>query len=388
MASHYEVLGVEPTAQPEDVRSAYRKLARHYHPDVNPDPRAHEHMARINVAFEVLSDPVRRMEYDNHIGHTMVAEPGRHPAREASEPDSIQAAILHRHRVHRTPIYSLGFMAGTSRLVSSSFDNELVWWSPMVEQPDRRLKMEGGVVSTLQTVGDRKVVAAGSTEQSLACWTVGAEKTDVWRQTPKEWICCLRPSPDGSLLAMGQVDSYVRVVSGQTGSPRWHLSGHKDSVTALAWSADSSYLATGSADATVKIWCGTTGREFHHIQKIRSTVTSLCFSPDGRWLAAAAVDLSIRVFDLRDMSLRHTFFGHDKPIECLAFHPRSWLMGSCSRDGRIGLWNIKFGIGHGQIEASHQPVASIAFSGEGNLLASGGLDKVLRVWKLTQPRRD
>jgi WD40 repeat protein len=386
LATHYEVLGVQPSAQPEEVRIAYRRLARHYHPDLNPDPKAHEQMAKINVAFEVLSDPVRRMEYDTSLGHHHMSEPGQ-AHKEACEADSIQAHIVQRHRLHRTPIYSMAFMPGSSRLVSSSFDNELVWWTPGVEGLERRSKMEGGVVNSIQTVGSRRVVAAGSTEQSLACWTVGADRNDVWRQTPKDWICCLKPSPDGTQLAMGQVDSFVRVVAASTGSPRWHLSGHKDSVTALAWSADSSYLATGSADATVKVWCGTTGRELHHIQRIRSTVTSLAFSPDGRWLAAGAVDLSVRVFDLRTMTLRHTFFGHEKPIEGLAFHPRSWLMGSCSRDGTIGLWNIKFGIGHGRIEASHQPLACISFSGEGNLMAAGGLDKVLRVWRLVQPRR-
>lgn len=381
------MLGVQPQAEAEEVRNAYRKLARAYHPDLNPDPTATDLMAKINVAFEVLSDPVRRQEYDAALGHSRVAEPDYHsPKAEANRPDSIQTHILHRHYHHRTPIYSTAFIQGTSRLVSSSFDNEIIWWAPGVSDLERRQKLEGGVVGTIETSARGRLVAAGSTEQSLSCWVLGGAKHEVWRQTPKDWICCLKPSPDSGSLALGQVDAHLRVLEAKTGHTRWQTRAHEESVTALAWSADSTWLATGAADASVKIWCGMTGREVQHLTRIRSTVTCLAFSPDSRWLAVGAVDLSIRVFDLRTMELRHTFFGHTKPIESLAFHPRSWLMGSCSRDGTVGLWNVKFGIGHGRIEVSHQPLAALAFSGEGNLLVTGGLDKVLRVWQLVQPK--
>lgn len=60
----YEVLGVVPTASPEDIRTAYRNESKKWHPDVNPDVDATARMALINEAFFVLSDPVRRFEYD------------------------------------------------------------------------------------------------------------------------------------------------------------------------------------------------------------------------------------------------------------------------------------------------------------------------------------
>jgi WD40 repeat protein len=89
------------------------------------------------------------------------------------------------------------------------------------------------------------------------------------------------------------------------------------------------------------------------------------------------------VFHLKDMSLRKTFFGHERPIECLAFHPRSWLLASGSRDGGVGLWNVVQGIGHGRIEASHQPVNTVCFSPDGRTMVTGGLDKLVRIWRLS-----
>jgi DnaJ-class molecular chaperone len=62
---YYEVLGVAKTASQDDIRSAYRKLARKYHPDVNPgDKSAEEKFKEINEAYEVLGDADKRQRYD------------------------------------------------------------------------------------------------------------------------------------------------------------------------------------------------------------------------------------------------------------------------------------------------------------------------------------
>ena len=61
----YAILGVDPQANRKAIKSAYHRLARQYHPDVNPtDPAAEERLKQINAAYEVLSDPVKRAGYD------------------------------------------------------------------------------------------------------------------------------------------------------------------------------------------------------------------------------------------------------------------------------------------------------------------------------------
>ena len=63
----YETLGVTRTAGDKEIRSAYRKLARKHHPDVNPNDRAAEaRFKEINSAFEVISDPDKRKKYDKY----------------------------------------------------------------------------------------------------------------------------------------------------------------------------------------------------------------------------------------------------------------------------------------------------------------------------------
>ncbi len=64
--SLYETIGVSESASPEEIKKAYRKLARKYHPDINKDPEAIEKFKEINAAYEVLSDEKKKAQYDQH----------------------------------------------------------------------------------------------------------------------------------------------------------------------------------------------------------------------------------------------------------------------------------------------------------------------------------
>src|SRR3954463_4126778 len=62
---YYKVLGVDKKAGQEEIKKAYRKLARQYHPDRNPgDPKAEERFKEISEAHDVLGDPEKRKKYD------------------------------------------------------------------------------------------------------------------------------------------------------------------------------------------------------------------------------------------------------------------------------------------------------------------------------------
>lgn len=64
--NYYELLGIGRETSQEEIRWAYRKLARRYHPDVNKDPNAPEKFREIHEAYKVLSDPKARKDYDSH----------------------------------------------------------------------------------------------------------------------------------------------------------------------------------------------------------------------------------------------------------------------------------------------------------------------------------
>src|SRR5450631_2927119 len=64
---YYKILGISKTASEEDIKKAYRKLARKLHPDLNPtDKEANKKFQQVNEANEVLSDPEKRKKYDTY----------------------------------------------------------------------------------------------------------------------------------------------------------------------------------------------------------------------------------------------------------------------------------------------------------------------------------
>src|SRR5271170_6811189 len=64
---YYELLGVDRKASAKDIRTAFRKLARKYHPDLNPgDKASEEKFKQLQEAYDVLSDTKKRQMYDQH----------------------------------------------------------------------------------------------------------------------------------------------------------------------------------------------------------------------------------------------------------------------------------------------------------------------------------
>src|SRR5919197_4268445 len=74
---YYKILGVERTASEDDIKKAYRKLARKYHPDVSKEANAKERFKEVSEAYETLKDPEKRAAYD---------QLGRHSAGEEFRP--------------------------------------------------------------------------------------------------------------------------------------------------------------------------------------------------------------------------------------------------------------------------------------------------------------
>src|SRR6185295_13809527 len=77
----YIILEIGRTASEHDIKKAFRKLARRFHPDINPGDRsAEERFKRISEAYEILSDPLKRRFYDDNGFYTEGVLPASHVA--------------------------------------------------------------------------------------------------------------------------------------------------------------------------------------------------------------------------------------------------------------------------------------------------------------------
>ena len=114
MSTLYEVLQVSPDADPEVITAAFRALSKRYHPDVNKAPDANRVMTEINRAYEVLSDPVTRAEYDRVLSAQQNARPSEQTAHPRKYPDKAPESSLKKEYI--CPILGAKFVlipAGT-----------------------------------------------------------------------------------------------------------------------------------------------------------------------------------------------------------------------------------------------------------------------------------
>ncbi|MHC4406221.1 MAG: WD40 repeat domain-containing protein [Planctomycetota bacterium] len=145
-------------------------------------------------------------------------------------------------------------------------------------------------------------------------------------------------SPDGSLVASGNLDRVVTVWEVATGKLRYTLAGHGWDVRCVAFSPDGSILASSSKDTTVKLWDAATGELRDTLQGHTGDVWGLAFSPDGATLASAGFDNTVILWDVASGELQGTLTGHTGGIWSLAFSPDGSLLASASEDLTIRLW--------------------------------------------------
>jgi hypothetical protein len=94
----YQVLQIDPGAEPDVIEVVYRRLARKYHPDVSAMADAAQRMTEINAAYDVLRDPERRAHYDRELARARTAgEPEGRWAGEPEPPDETDWVVCHRH---------------------------------------------------------------------------------------------------------------------------------------------------------------------------------------------------------------------------------------------------------------------------------------------------
>ena len=192
-------------------------------------------------------------------------------------------------------------------------------------------------------------------------------------------------SPDGRILAAGggspSEEGQVELLSWPNGVSRGVLSGHEDSVTAVAWSDDDK-LATASLDHTIAVWDLKTRKVVQRLNGHSKGVTTLSFLEDGTRLLSGSLDNNLRLWDLESGAVMRSFNNHTKEIQRLAIRPYVSglpMAASISADRTVRLWQPTIGRMVRFIRLSSIPL-DVAWSHDGLWMAvscEGGMVRLL-----------
>jgi len=236
---------------------------------------------------------------------------------------------------------------------------------------------------------------------------------------------------DGSQLATGSYDGQARIWSA-SGTLANTLTKHKGPIFSLKWNCTGQYLLSGSVDKTAIIWDAASGEvrqqfSFHkdptldvdwrdadsfascstdrmiYVCKLGQTnylkkfqghndeVNAIKWDPSGTLLASCSDDYTAKVWSMKQDQCIHDLREHKKEIYTIKWSPTGagssnpgapLVLASASFDSTIRLWNPETGKCCHVLDKHSDPVYSVAFSSDGQYLASGSFDKCLHIWSV------
>jgi WD40 repeat protein/ABC-type dipeptide/oligopeptide/nickel transport system ATPase subunit len=309
---------------------------------------------------------------------------------------------------HEEMVCSVAFSPDGQTLASASDDHTIrLWDTTQHEAPPKTLQGHKARVQNLAFSPDGNLLASAGYDETIRLWQMDCldEAPQILRGHTFN-INGIAFSPEGQVLASCAWDNTVRLWNLRPPEARpVVLKGHQDTVRSLAVSGQGIQdllLASGSNDGTVKVWQlnapQNPPRTFEHLGRVFGVALFVNSARTAQLLAASCDDRKVRLWNLQQPSddPLKTFEGHQDGVGSVAFSPDGQLLasGSWQNDASIRVWDLHHPnqeplLFEGYTDKGHtDSITAVKFSPDGAFLASASDDKTVRIWNLKHPNTD
>ncbi|MUG91606.1 DnaJ domain-containing protein [Scytonema sp. UIC 10036] len=394
----YDILGLTPDASQEDVKLAYRKLAKTWHPDSFSEAKqkqeAEEKIKRINQAYELLK----------------FIKPSLAKSSASKNPTSTSKTKIYSNRSDAETFYKWGLEQAQQKNYLEAIEHftQAIRLNPNYFEAykDRGLacsKMgwENRAASDFRNAARlereaRKHEPAPPASKSPKNTSQPSSETSTFTSPWKcvhtlnhaNWVLAIAISPDGQTFASGSSDNTIKIWHLNTGKVLHTLTGHRKWVRCLAFSPDSKTLASGSDDCSAMIWEVATGKLLKTIKVHSTPIFSIVFSLDGQLMFTGGRDTTIKITHVGMEQLLHVLKGHSYSVNSLAISPNGEILVSGSGDNSIKVWHLKSKKNLQTFNNHLGRVTGVAIASNGQLLASGSYDKTIKLWDLNTGKQN
>jgi WD40 repeat protein/energy-coupling factor transporter ATP-binding protein EcfA2 len=297
---------------------------------------------------------------------------------------------------HQAAVSSVAFSPDGKMLASASADWSVILWDVASRKPSGEpLEGHRSSVESVAFSPDGRMLASASSDGAVILWDVARRKRLEQLKGHQSSAVIVAFSPDGRTLASGSWDRTVILWDVASGNPLGELKGHGDAVFGVAFSPDGKMLASGSADRTVILWDVARREPLGTLEGHRDAVSSIAFSSDGRTLASAGAgahsdgrpigDNTVILWDVASRKSLGELKGHRDRVSSVAFSRDGETLASASEDKTVILWDVAKRMPLGEPLKGHQGAVNIvAFSPDGKTLASAGEDNTVILWDMAR----
>ncbi|HEV3436740.1 MAG TPA: prenyltransferase/squalene oxidase repeat-containing protein [Gemmata sp.] len=234
-----------------------------------------------------------------------------------------------------------------------------------------------------------KLLATGSYDHSAAIWDAATGKRLHRLISHRGIVTSVAFSPDKTTLATASIDGTIKLWVVATGQLKATLKGHKSWVNSLAYRASGEWLVSGSSDGTIIVWSTQTEAPLRTLDVTNGEVRSIALSADGSLLAAGLRYGTVKVWSTVDWKELLILPGQGDMC-VVAFSPNGKLLatteGDWNRGGLVKIRDVTTGNPIARIQHTGE-IISVAFSNASNVIAVGGADKTVQLWKIAPGSR-